>query len=109
MRTEAHPDRLSIDDATADDATAFGYVVDDAAVRTARHEAARTSRTGELGSEGGSYGELTQATRALLGDNAAGSHSSPVLTIVFAGVAVLLVLLFVWFGASLSEMLAPPR
>jgi hypothetical protein len=67
-------------------------------------DAARDGRTGEFGSEGGSYGELTQEARAAHGDTGV-RRSSPVLTIVIMGIVLMLVLMVVWFGSSLSSLL----
>jgi hypothetical protein len=64
----------------------------------------RASRTGELGSEGGGYGELTQAARAARGDNAeVKPFGSLSLTIAATATVILLVLLVVWFASSLPE------
>ncbi|MGE0704533.1 MAG: hypothetical protein AB7P22_11430 [Vicinamibacterales bacterium] len=64
-------------------------------------------RTDELGSEGGSHGELAQTVRAATGENAAGlkAGSSPGFSLAIVATAVLVLLLFVWFGSSLTELL----
>jgi len=68
----------------------------------------RSSRTGELGSEGGGYGELTQAARAAHGDNTdPRPNESSLLTFAVIGIVILLVLLMIWFGSSLSESMTP--
>jgi hypothetical protein len=63
-------------------------------------------RTGELGSEGGSYAGWTQALRKARGENAdVEPYRSPALSMALISIIVFLLLLLAWFGLSLSELM----
>jgi hypothetical protein len=63
-------------------------------------------RTGELGSEGGSYADWTQMLRKARGENAdVAPYRSPALSTALIGIIVFLLLLLAWFGLSLSELM----